>query len=50
MSEKSARIRRSFVNVLGTTKAVPYCITGPRGEKKKIGLDREYVIWEKQEE
>lgn len=46
INEKCARIRRAFVSSLGEYKAEPYIIRGPRGEKKKISLNRDYVIKE----
>jgi len=46
INEKCARIRRAFVSHLGAYKAEPYIISGPRGEKKKISLDRDYVQFE----
>ena len=45
INEKCARIRRAFVEAFGAYKAEPYCISGPRGEVKRIALDRQYVDW-----
>ena len=45
INEKCARIRRAFVEAFGAYKAEPYCISGPRGEVKRIELDRQYVDW-----
>ena len=45
INEKCARIRRAFVEAFGEYKAAPYCISGPRGEAKRIALDRKYVDW-----
>lgn len=42
-------IRRTFDKLLGAPSiANYYSITGARGEKRKIELDRDYVIWEKE--
>lgn len=46
INEKCARIRRAFVEFLGEYAATPYCITGKRGEAKKITLGRSYVHWD----
>ena len=46
INEKCARIRRAFVDALGSYLAISYYITGNRGEAKKIVLDRRYVSWE----
>jgi hypothetical protein len=45
INEKCARIRRAFVEYLGAYKANKYCITGKRGEVKRITLDRNSVVW-----
>lgn len=45
INEKCARIRRAFVEAFGSYNAEPYCISGPRGEAKRIELDRNYVDW-----
>lgn len=45
INEKCARIRRAFVEALGSYKGEAYCISGPRGQVKKIALDRRYVSW-----
>jgi hypothetical protein len=45
INEKCARIRRAFVEAFGSYKAEPYCISGLRGEAKRITLDRKYVDW-----
>lgn len=45
INEKCARIRRAFVEAFGSYNAEPYCISGPRGEAKRIELDRKYVDW-----
>ena len=36
INEKCARIRRAFVEAFGSYNAEPYCISGPRGEAKRI--------------
>ena len=46
--EKCSRIRASFLTVIAEDIAENYYITGDRGEAKKILLDRELVIYEKQ--
>jgi hypothetical protein len=46
INEKCARIRRAFVDILGNYLAPAYCITGTRGEVKKITLDRNLVRWD----
>ena len=46
INEKCARIRRAFLNVLNKDVAKFYCITGLRGEIKKIALSRDLVSWE----
>ena len=45
INEKCARIRRAFVETFGSYNAEPYCISGVRGEAKRITLDRQYVDW-----
>mgnify|MGYP003304308105 CR=1 FL=1 len=49
INEKCARIRRAFIDILGNYLASSYYITGNRGEKKRIILDRKYVHWEEEE-
>ena len=46
INEKCARIRRVFLNLLGSSSADYYCIMGKRGEAKRIALPRELVVWE----
>ena len=46
INEKCARIRRAFIKVLDKDVAEFYCITGLRGEIKKITLPRDLVSWE----
>ena len=45
INEKCARIRRAFVEYLGAYKANKYCITGKRGDVKRITLDRSLIEW-----
>ena len=47
INEKCARIRRAFVTALGEYKAGAFCIAGPRGEVKRIALDRRCVDYER---
>lgn len=49
INEKCARIRRVFIDTLGNYLASSYYITGNRGEKKRIILDRKFVHWEEEE-
>lgn len=46
INEKCARIRRTFSNALGAYQAEEYCITGKRGEVKRIALPRSCVTWD----
>lgn len=46
INEKCAHIRRTFTAHLGQYKAAEYIITGPRGERKCIRLDRRFVVVE----
>lgn len=46
INEKCARIRKVFLDVLGTDVAAYYYIKGERGELKKIALPRDLIIWE----
>ena len=46
INEKCARIRKSFVTLLGNSLAESYYIKGSRGEAKKIHLPRELITWE----
>ena len=46
INEKCARIRKSFVTLLGSTLSENYYIKGSRGEAKKIHLPRELITWE----
>lgn len=47
INEKCARIRRAFVSALGQYKASTFIIAGPRGDAKKITLNRSLVYQEK---
>lgn len=44
--EKCSTIRRSFINEMSGLEADNYCISGGRGEPKRIILDRRLVKWE----
>lgn len=44
--EKCSVIRRAFLAEMPSLEAELYCISGNRGECKKIVLDRTLVIWE----
>lgn len=46
INEKCARIRKVFLDVLGTDLAAYYYIKGERGELKKIALPQDLIIWE----
>ena len=46
INEKCARIRKVFLDLLGTDLAAYYYIKGERGELKKIALSRDLIIWE----
>ena len=46
INEKCARIRRTFVTLLGNNVAEKYYIKGKRGHAKKIALPRNLVVWE----
>ncbi len=46
--EKSARIKEAFLKVMDAESARNYTITGARGEAKRITLDRNLVVWEKE--
>ena len=45
--EKCANIRRALILQLGDRLGLKYCITGLRGEPKRIALPEELVSWEK---
>lgn len=46
INEKCARIRKTFVTLLGSNLSENYYIKGLRGEVKKIHLPREQITWE----
>lgn len=46
INEKCARIRGGFAAVIDTNVAAYYCVTGKRGEPKKITLPRNLVEYE----
>ena len=46
INEKCARIRKTFVTLLGSNLSESYYIKGLRGEAKKISLSRDLVVWE----
>lgn len=46
INEKCARIRKAFVNAMGSKTAETYIIKGMRGGIKKIALPRDLVVWE----
>ena len=48
-SEKISRINRKIKRAVGDELAIPYLISGARGEAKGIALDRQYVTYEDQE-
>ena len=43
--EQSSVIRRLFMNELNDLEAQKYCISGGRGETRRIQLDRGHVKW-----
>lgn len=45
LNEKISRIRRAFLEQIDESLAKNYCITGLRGEAKRITLPRELVEW-----
>lgn len=49
INEKCARIKTAIRNVVGHKAADVYAISGKRGERKKIRLDRSLVVWEQKE-
>lgn len=46
INEKCARIKKAFLHLLDSRMAEYYCISGKRGEAKRISLPRELVVWE----
>jgi len=47
INEKCARIREAFVANFDSEIAKNYCVTGEKGQPKRIILDRSLVIAEK---
>ena len=43
---KISKIKQKFTNKLGAELAANYIIQGPRGDKKEITLDREFVVYQ----
>lgn len=50
INEKCTRIKEAFLLLMHENTARHYMVTGVRGEVKKIGLPRELVTWEREEE
>ena len=48
INEKCTRIRKTFLNYLPKQIAKYYCITGNRGEAKRIMLPRDLITWEEE--
>ena len=46
INEKCARIKKTFLNVMGSDMAEHYYIKGTRSERKGIALPRDLVLWE----
>lgn len=46
INEKCARIKKTFLNVIGSDMAEHYYIKGTRSEPKKISLPCDLVLWE----
>ena len=46
INEKCARIKKTFLGVMGSDMAEHYYIKGTRSEPKKISLPRDLVVWE----
>ena len=46
INEKCARIKKTFLGVMGSDIAEHYFIKGTRGEPKRISLPRDLVLWE----
>lgn len=49
INEKCARIKKTFLNVIGSDMAEHYYIKGTRCEPKGIALPRDLVVWEQEE-
>lgn len=50
INEKCARIKKTFLAVMGSGMAEHYYIKGTRCEPKGIALPRDLVVWEQEEE
>lgn len=46
MNVCASRIKAAFIKVIGEHVAKFYCLEGPAGDKKRVPLDRDLVIWE----
>ena len=46
INEKCARIKNTFLGVMGSDMAEHYYIKGTRSEPKRIALPRDLVVWE----
>ena len=46
INEKCARIKKTFLGVMGSDMAEHYFIKGTRGKTKGITLPRDLVLWE----
>lgn len=46
INEKCSRIHEAFVSVFDERLAKYYCVSGNRGEAKRILLDKSMIIWE----
>lgn len=46
INEKCSRIKAAFQNAMDASLADQYYITGKSGEKKRVVLSRELVVWE----
>ena len=49
INEKCARIKKTFLTVMGSGMAEHYYIKGTRCEPKRITLPRDLVVWEQEE-
>ena len=48
INEKCARIKKTFLGVMGSDIAERYFIKGTRGKTKGITLPRDLVVWEQE--
>ena len=46
LNENLARIRKAFVEKFDEHLAINYIVTGERGSRYAIPLDRDLVVWE----